>query len=375
MIPLVNLKAQYDTIREEVDAAIQRVLDSGWFIQGPEVETFEKAFAAYVGTKYCVGTGCGLDALTLALEGLEIGPGDEVIIPANTFIATAFAISQTGATPVLVDSEFHTHLMNVGAVPDLIGPNTKAVMPVHLYGQCADMEYLKALQDKFERSFFIIEDACQAHGAVHQLGNAGSIGDAACFSFYPGKNLGAYGDGGALVTNNHNIAQWARWSQNYGQVEKYEHVIRGRNSRLDALHAAVLGVKLKKLDVWNDLRNGVAGQYGRLLGDVEEVVLPKTDKPNKKHVYHQYVVMVDNRDDVLSYLKAHNIGAAIHYPVPIHLQKCYQGLGYKPGKFPNAERAASSVISLPIFPEMTPEQVETVAGTLKAAIHIVKGQS
>lgn len=363
-IPFVDLQAQYKSIAGEVDSAIQGVLDRGDYILGEQVRLFEEEFAAYIGVKHAVGVGTGLDALELLLRAYEIGPGDEVITAANTYIATALAIMAVGARPVLVDMDPATYNINAGVIEAAITIRTRAIMPVHLCGQPADMDEILAIGKK--HGLKVIEDAAQAHGARYGGVRVGSIGDAAGFSFYPGKNLGAYGDGGMVVTNDAAIAEKVRRLGNYGQRVKYEHTSVGTNSRLDTIQAAILRVKLRHLDAWNDARREHAAAYGELLREAECSV-PNT-AANRTHIFHLYMVEADDRNDVQKYLTEKGISTGIHYPIPIHLQEACAGLGYKRGDFPAAERAAGRLLSLPMYAELTAEQQEYVAANLRQAL-------
>ena len=356
-VPLVDLRAQYASIAGEVDAAMRQVVERADFILGQDVADFESEFAAYCEADHAVGLDSGISALELGMRALGIGPGDEVITPANSFIASSSAVSFTGATPAWVDVDPHTHNLDPDAVRAAVGPRTKAIMPVHLYGQPADMDPILAVAR--EHGLKVIEDACQAHGARYRGRRVGALADLAAFSFYPGKNLGAYGDGGALVTNDAELAERVRVMRNYGQRRKYEHAELAWNRRLDTLQAAVLRVKLKRLDEWNAARRRHAAVYEELLGPAG-VTLPAV-APYAEHVYHLYVVQLPDRDAALASLREQGIGAALHYPVPIHLQEAYSGRGYRPGSFPVTEAAAARVLSLPMYPELTLEQLERVA--------------
>jgi dTDP-4-amino-4,6-dideoxygalactose transaminase len=366
---LVDLKAQYHTIRQEVDAAVANVLERCDFILGAAVSQFETDFAAYSGARHCIGVASGTDALRLALLGVGIGPGDEVIVPANTFIASALAVSETGATPVLVDVDSQSYTIDVDLARRALSRRVKAIMPVHLYGQPADLRGVLELAR--EHNLAVVEDAAQAHGAVHEIGRCGSIGAAAGFSFYPGKNLGAYGDGGAVCTNDDEIAARIRKLRNWGGTVKYHHPERGFNSRLDTVQAAVLGVKLRHLDDWNARRWRIADWYRESLSPLaKDLELPCVAPWTARHVFHLYVIRLlgAERDQTLERLQASGIGAGIHYPIPIHLQGAYAHLGLGPGSFPVTEAAAKEILSLPIYPEMTREQVDQVAGALQEAL-------
>jgi dTDP-4-amino-4,6-dideoxygalactose transaminase len=368
-VPFQDLPLQIRALRSELDAAISGVLGHGQFILGPEVAAFEKEWARFCGVKHAIGVGSGTDALQLILRALRIGPGDEVITVANSFIATAEAISYTGAKPVLVDCELETYLIDPTAVEAAITPRTRAIMPVHLYGQPANMAALSALAQK--HGLALVEDAAQAHGAVLAGGRScGALGVAAAFSFYPGKNLGAFGDGGAVTTDDDALAHQIRLLRNWGSVVKYHHEVQGYNSRLDTIQAAILNVKLSQLANWNESRRRVAGWYRAALAEIPGLVLPKEAPWTGRHVYHLFVVRLldHDRDTVMRELSARGIQTIVHYPVPIHLQKAYSVLGFRAGTFPHAEKAAQSVLSLPMFPEMTEEQVAMVADGLRSAL-------
>ncbi|MBI3183465.1 MAG: DegT/DnrJ/EryC1/StrS family aminotransferase [Myxococcales bacterium] len=364
-IPLVDLKAQHHQIAAEVAQGFAAVLENTSFILGKEVAQFEEAFARFSGVSHCVGVANGTDALELALRAAGIGQGDEVILPANTFIATALAVARAGATPVLVDCDPDFQLIDLRQAEAKVGKRTKAVMPVHLFGQAAPME--RVLELARPAGILVIEDAAQAHGAKRQGRTAGSFGLAAGVSFYPGKNLGAYGDGGAVLTSSAELAKKVRALRNYGSEVKYHHPETGFNSRLDTLQAVVLSAKLSRLAGWNELRRGAAARYHELLSGIGGIDLPRT-LPGNEHIWHLYVVRVPRRDEVLKKLQAAGIGAGIHYPVPIHLQGAFAHLGHQKGDFPCAERAAEEILSLPLFAEITPEQQERVAGELRKAV-------
>lgn len=361
-IPLVDLKAQYAAIRDEVDAAIRRVLDHTHFILGEEVQAFEAEFARYVGAQGAVGVASGTAALFLALKACGIGPGDEVITTAHTFIATAEAISHTGARPVFVDIDSATCSLDPHLVEQAITPRTKAILPVHLYGQPADMEPLLDIARR--NGLRVIEDAAQAHGAEYRGRRCGSIGDLACFSFYPGKNLGAYGDGGAVTGNDPALLERVRKLRDHGRTTKYEHEEVGYGERLDALQAAVLRVKLAHLDDWTAARRRWAAAYTELLAGLP--VLTPVEAPGRKHVYHLYVIRVpEGRDSLLSFLKQRGVGAGIHYPVPLHRQLAYARDGYADLRLPETEKAAAQVLSLPLYPELTEAQLERVVAAIR----------
>jgi dTDP-4-amino-4,6-dideoxygalactose transaminase len=357
----VDLQAQYASIRHEIEPAMAAVLERCDFVLGEAVESLEVNFAAYCEAPHAVGVDSGISALELILRAWDIGPGDEVITATNSFIASASAISFTGATPVLVDVCPDTYLMTADAVERAITPRTKAIMPVHLYGQAVDMDAIMAVAEAHDLR--VVEDACQAHGARYKGRRVGSLGHAAAFSFYPGKNLGAYGDGGMVVTRSAALSERVRELRNYGQREKYCHVSLAYNRRLDTLQAAVVDVKLRHLDRWNARRAAIADRYRSRLGGLP-IGLPKAAN-GRTHVYHLFVIQIDDRDEVLACLKEAGIGAGIHYPIPIHCQPAYNDLGYTSGTFPVAEAAAARLLSLPVYPEMTDEQVDTVADVLR----------
>ncbi len=360
-IPLVDLKAQYQSIKPEVDAAIQRVVGNTSFILGKEVAEFEKNFAAYCHAQYCVGTDSGTAALHLALLILGVQPGDEVITTTHTFIATTEVVSVIGARPVFVDIDPRTYNIDPNLVERAITPRTRAIIPVHLYGQPAEMDPLLDIARR--RQLHVIEDAAQAHGAEYHGRRAGTLGDVACFSFYPSKNLGAYGDAGALVTNNAELAARARMLRDHGRSDKYAHQLVGYGYRLDALQAAVLGCKLPHLDGWNARRRALAQCYDELLAKTD-LITPYVP-PHITPVYHIYNVRSKNRDMLRKHLTAHGIETGIHYPIPLHLQPVYKNLGYRCGDFPVAEQAANEILSLPLYPELTDAQVEQVVEAIK----------
>jgi dTDP-4-amino-4,6-dideoxygalactose transaminase len=360
-IPFVDLSAQYEAIAGEIEQAISGVLRRTDFILGGDVEQFEREFAEYSETSFAVGIDSGTSAIEMALRAYGIGPGDEVITVANSFIATALAISYTGARPVLVDVDPRTYNMDLSLLEGAITPRTKAVVPVHLYGQPVDME--PVLEIAGERGLVVIEDACQAHGARYNGKRVGSLGHAAAFSFYPGKNLGAYGDGGLVVTSDEQTADSLRMLRNYGQRQKYHHLLQGFNRRLDTLQAAVLRVKLPYLDGWNAARRRHAAQYNELL-ESAEVGMP-FEPGYSESVYHLYVIRVADRDGLAAHLKERGVSAGIHYPVPIHLQPAYSELGYSAGSFPVSEQAAHEILSLPMYAELTEGQIEHVAEAVR----------
>lgn len=359
-IPLVDLKAQYQSIQSDVENAVTNAMRRGDYILGQDVKEFESKFADYCQTKYAVGCASGTDAIHLACRAAGIGPGDEVIVPAFTFIATALGVSLTGAKVVLVDVDDDTSLMDLDQVEQAITPQTKAIMPVHLYGQCVSASKLKDLANK--HNLMIIEDAAQAHGASAPTGErAGSIGDLGCFSFYPGKNLGAYGDGGAIVTNNQDLYEEMLLIRNWGSRIKYVHDCVGLNSRLDTVQAAVLNTKLKHLDQWNLKRREHAQRYDQFLANKQGIRQTKYDDGS---VYHLYVLRSENREEILKKLHEAKIMAGIHYPRAIHQHKAYQWLGYTEGQFPISESWARTCFSLPIYPELPEEAIHRVGEIL-----------
>ncbi|HET6275273.1 MAG TPA: DegT/DnrJ/EryC1/StrS family aminotransferase [Candidatus Cybelea sp.] len=366
LVPFVDLQAQFRALRAEILPRIHKVMEDATFILGPDVAAFEENFAAYVGTDYCVGVESGTAAIQFALEALGIGAGDEVIVPANTYIASALAVSATGALPVLVDVDSN-YLIDPDLLDAALTPRTKAIMPVHLYGQVVPMEPIVDFARRHE--LFVIEDAAQAHGARWNGRGAGSFGDVAAFSFYPGKNLGAYGDGGAIVTSDSALAERLRLLRDFGQRKKYEHLIKGGNCRLDSIQAAVLDVKLRHLDAWNDARRRHAAAYDARLSKIG--IKPPASIAKEAHVYHLYVIEVEHRDRVAALLRERGIATGIHYPIPIHLQAAYAELGLGRGAFPRTERSAERLLSLPMFPELTVEQIDLVADALASAQPLV----
>jgi dTDP-4-amino-4,6-dideoxygalactose transaminase len=363
-IPLVDLSWQHREIADEVMAGLARVIESNAFILGPDVVAFEEEFARASGVAHCIGVANGTDALELALRAVGVGPGDEVVLPANTFIASALAIARAGAKPVLVDSDPATHLLDVDAALGRVGESTRAVMPVNLFGQIAPIEAIR--EGLGAADVTIVEDAAQSQGGRRHGRLSGSFGAVAGTSFYPGKNLGAYGDAGAVVTDDEVVAARVRALRQYGSDQKYYHPELGFNSRLDTLQAVVLRAKLARLDAWNDDRRRAAKHYDELLRGLPGVVLPVTLEGNE-HVWHVYAVRVPGRDAVLASLHEAGIDAGVHYPVPIHLQGAFAHLGHSRGDFPEAERAADEMISLPIFPGILPAQQERVAEVLATA--------
>jgi dTDP-4-amino-4,6-dideoxygalactose transaminase len=379
-IPFLDLKTQFREIEHEVLPMVKEAMENAAFIGGPQVSGFETEFAAFCDSKYCVGVNSGTDALRFALMAAGVGPGDEVITVPHTFIATTEAISQVGAKPVFVDIDPKTYNMAPNKLEDYLRkrlpgsgsglqppasslqPRPKAVIPVHIYGQPADMDSILEIAKK--KNLVVIEDACQAHGSLYKGKKAGSMGLVGCFSFYPGKNLGAYGEGGAVVTQSEAIANRIRMIRDHGQAKKYYHDMEGYNGRLDAIQAGVLRIKLRRLGSWNEARRRNAQYYNELLSPIKGVTVP-LEAEGCRHVYHLYVILVDDREGLQKYLNDKGIGTGLHYPVPLHLQKAYAYQGYKEGEFPVTESVAKRLLSLPMFPELTKEQIEYVAQAIK----------
>jgi dTDP-4-amino-4,6-dideoxygalactose transaminase len=361
-IPFLDLARQQAAIGAKLEEACRRVLASGWYVLGPEVEAFEREFAAYCGAEHCVGVGNGLDALHLILRAWDIGPGDEVIVPSNTYIASWLAVSYAGARPVPVEPEDATFNLDPQLIEAAITPRTKAIMPVHLYGMPAEMNAVMSIARR--HGLKVLDDAAQAHGARYHGKRVGALSDAAAFSFYPTKNLGAIGDGGAVVTDDAALAQRLRLLRNYGSANRYEHGLRGFNSRLDELQAALLRVQLSHLDAWNEKRQRHARRYGELLARCG-LTLP-TEAPKTDHAWHLYVVRSARRDELQRSLAAADIGTMIHYPVPPHLQPAYRDLGFSAKSFPLAERMHEQVLSLPLSPHLTDAEITRVAAAVRA---------
>jgi len=361
-VPFVDLKAQYATIKGEVLPAIHEVLENAAYVLGKPVSDFEASFAARHDLKFLYALGSGTDGNHMALWVLGIGPGDEVIIPANTFIATAWGATLCGATPVFVDCDPVSYNLDPSKVEEKITPRTKAIVAVHLYGMPADMDALSAIARK--HGIWLVEDCAQAHLADYKGKPVGNFGITSCFSFYPGKNLGAYGEGGAVATNDPKLARQLKMIRDHGSEVKYHHEILGHNYRMEGIQGAVLGVKMKYIEGWTEARRSVAQRYGQLLKGLPEFVLP-VESPGTRHVYHLYVVRTPHRDKLQKHLQERGVSTGLHYPVPLHLQKAFQHLGYRKGDFPSAEMAADQVLSLPIYPELTAEQLEYVVESIQ----------
>lgn len=352
-IPFASFAAMHGEIEKELDNAVLEVMHGNWFIRGREDEKFEQEYAKYCGTQYCVGCGNGLDALMLLLKAYDVTKGDEVIIPSNTFIATALAVTYTGATPVLVEPREDTYTIDCDKIEEKITQRTKAIIAVHLYGQPADMDEINRIARK--HNLIVIEDAAQAHGAIYKGRRVGNLGNAAGFSFYPGKNLGALGDAGAITTNDKKIAEKVKALANYGSDYKYHHIYPGNNSRLDEIQAAALRVKLKHLDVWNKYRQYIAGKYSEGINNSKIVKPCVADERN--HVWHIFALRTEERNEFEKYLNSHGIGTTIHYPTPIHLQEAYKDLNILKGELPIAEKISDTEISIPMYYGMTDEQI------------------
>ncbi len=364
-VPFVDLRAQYDAIKDQIDARLKKVFERGDFILGEEEKNFETQFARYCGASYAVGVNSGTDALYLALAALDVGPGDEVILPSFTFIATALCVSYAGAVPVFVDIEEETYNIDTHQLKKAVTAKTKAIIPVHIYGQPANMNEIMAIAK--EHNIAVVEDAAQAHGALYRGKKAGALGDVACFSFYPTKGLGAFGDGGMIVTNDQHIYEKSLMLRDYGRTGRYDHKIKGYNSRLDTVQAVILSAKLPHLDEWNKMREAIAVHYGELLKGFEGVRMP-TIKNDRTHVFQTFAVRMSHRDEVCKAMSGRGIGVLIHYPIPLHLQDAYAELGHKRGDFPVSESVADEILSLPMFPHMSKEQVEYVCKNLKELV-------
>jgi dTDP-4-amino-4,6-dideoxygalactose transaminase len=364
-VPFLNINAQNAPLRREFSAAIEQVIDTGAFAGGPFVEQFEEDFAKFCGCHHAIGVGNGTDALWAALLAFGVGPGDEVVTVPSTFMATAEAITYCGARPVFVDVDERTYTMDPSRLEKAITKKTRAIIPVHLFGQTADMDPI--LEIARAHKLPVIEDAAQAHGAEYKGRRAGSLADAGCFSFYPGKNLGAFGEAGAVVTDNEELQRKIRVFRDHGQTRKYHHTMVGWNCRMDGIQGAVLRIKLRHLEQANALRRTHASRYDRALDRVKGVVTPFRS-PDALHVYHIYAIRVKQRDEVIRLLGEKGIGCGIHYPIPVHLQEAYSSLGYQEGSFPIAERAAREFVSLPMFPQLTPAQVDIVVEAVKEVV-------
>jgi dTDP-4-amino-4,6-dideoxygalactose transaminase len=366
-VPFLDLKIQYQSIKHEINPAIQNILDNTSFILGKAVLDFEKTFAKAHNVKYCFGVSSGTDGNHLASWALSIGAGDEIIIPANTFVATAWGATLCGAKPVFVDCEPDSYNLDPAKLDDAITSKTKAVVAVHLYGQPADIDSISEVLNK--RNLFLIEDCAQAHLAEYKNKKVGGLSDIACFSFYPGKNLGAYGEAGAVTTNNDELANKVKMYRDHGALQKYHHDTLGHNYRMDGIQGSVLGVKMKYIDKWTEGRRKVASKYKELLRSFEEIILP-SEMDYAKHVYHLYVIQVKDggtakRDNLAGFLNSNGIATGLHYPIPLHLQKCFSDLGYKKGDFPVSEKLAENGLSLPMYPELSDNQIGYVAEKIK----------
>lgn len=360
-IPFVSFETMHNELREELDLAYKSVMDSNYFIQGEQCQSFEQEFANYCEAKYCIGVGNGLDALYLLLRAMEIKEGDEVIVPSNTYIATALAVSYTGATPVFVEPEIENYNINPQLIEEKLTDKTKAIIAVHLQGRAADMDAILEIAGKHQ--LYVIEDAAQAHGAKYKGKKVGTLGDAAGFSFYPGKNLGALGDGGCVVTNNEELAKKVRALGNYGSDYKYHHIYKGTNSRLDEMQSAFLRVKLKNLDKWNESRRNIAMRY--LQGIHNPIIrLPLASTEEYEHIYHVFVIRCEKRDELEQYLTQKGIGTVKHYPIPMHMQEAYHDLNIAQGSLPIAEEISRTVLSLPMYYGMKDEEVQYVIDCL-----------
>jgi len=361
-VPFLDLKANYLPLKEQILREIEEVLDNTAYILGPKVKSFEERFAAAHDVSHCLAVSSGTDGNHLALWALGVGHGDEVIIPANTFIATAWGATLCGATPVFVDCEADSYNIDPSKVEEKITSKTKAIVAVHLYGQPADLDSLREIAKR--HNIALVEDAAQAHLAEYKGNKIGGLGDICSFSFYPGKNLGAYGEGGAVTTNSDELNEKVKRYREHGSVKKYYHEVLGHNYRMEALQGAVLGVKMNHIAEWTEKRRAIAEKYRQLLGDISEITLP-AEMPYAKHVYHLYVIQTEKRDELQSFLNENGVATGLHYPLPLHMQECFKNLGYKEGDFPVTEKLASHCLSLPMFPEMTEEQIQYVANTIK----------
>ncbi|MGB9692298.1 MAG: DegT/DnrJ/EryC1/StrS family aminotransferase [Candidatus Sumerlaeaceae bacterium] len=356
-VPFLDLQTPHRELWSEIRDEFEKTFHAAAFVGGPHIAAFEEEFAQFCGVTGCASVNSGTDAIRLALLAMAVGAGDEVIVPAHTFIATSEAVSQTGARPVFVDIEPVTYTLDAAAVERAITPRTKAIIPVHLYGQCADMDAILAIAK--QHSLLVLEDACQAHGAMYKGRPAGSMGHAAAFSFYPGKNLGACGEAGAVTSNDPEIIRKVKMLRDHGQSQKYYHDVEGYNARMDALQAIVLRAKLRRLADWNKARQRCAQHYSQRLAESPKIIVPRT-LPHNTHVFHLYVILVENRDALQSYLAEHGVGTGLHYPLPLHLQKAYAHMGHKEGDLPVTERVAHTLLSLPMFPTLSVEQIDYV---------------
>ena len=366
MIPFLDLKAQYATIKDDLQQAIARVFETGQFVLGDEVAQFEAEYSKYVGAAHGVAVNTGTSALHVALLAAGVGPGDEVITVPFTFVATVAAIGYTGAKPVFVDIDPQSFTMDPAALEAAITPRTKAIIPVHLYGQPADLDPIVAIART--HGLVVIEDACQAHGAEYKGRRVGSIGDIACYSFYPGKNLGACGEGGMAVTSHAKYAETMKMLRDWGQSKRYHHTLRGFNYRMEGLQGAILRVKLRHLDAWTDARRSRAAEYARLLGS--DIARP-LEMPYARHVYHVYAIRTADRAEMQRSLQSHGVQTNIHYPIPVHLQEAWRDLGHVAGDFPHSEKAANEVLSLPMYPELSNSQVEQVSAAVQHDVHAI----
>lgn len=365
-IPFLSFDKMHTTIKSEMQTAFEKVYDSHWYILGKQVETFEQQYAEYSSTKFCAGVASGLDAIIIALKTLNIGQGDSVIVPSNTYIATWLAVSYVGAEIIPVEPDEKTYNINPDLIEDAIQPNTKAIIPVHLYGQICEMDKIMDIAKRHH--LFVIEDNAQAQGTTYKGKKSGSFGHINATSFYPGKNLGALGDAGAITTNDESLYLQAKIIRNYGSQKKYFNELKGINSRLDELQAAFLSVKLKYLDAWNKERNQIAQWYFKYLNDIPEIILPYIH-PECTSNFHLFVIRTEKRNELQEYLTKHQIGTLIHYPIPPHLQQAYKELNYKKGDFPIAEKIADTCLSLPMYPGLSEEDIEYIAHTIKKFFH------
>ncbi len=364
-VPFVDFLPQYKEIKKEIDRGLRGVFEKANFILGQPVKDFEQGFSHYSGAHYGIGVNSGTDALHLALRALDVKEGDEVIVPSFTFIATALAVSYTGAKVVFADIEADIYNLDPEKVKKAISPRTRAIVPVHLYGQAANLDEIIAIAK--EKNIAVIEDCAQAHGALYHNKRIGSFGLAGCFSFYPTKGLGAFGDGGMIITSDEDFYKKVLMLRDYGRKDRYEHVLKGYNSRLDTLQAVVLSAKLKRLDQWNAMRQKAAQHYVKILSQIDGIIIPST-RQDRSHVFQTFTIRVKDRDAVCQKMQDRGIGVLIHYPIPLHLQKAYEEVGYKKGDLPVSEKIASEILSIPMFPHITHKQIEHVCKTLKEVI-------